>query len=49
MAAKITRLWCLLDVAEDARRAFLRSQSMLRAAVIESYAKDIEHFVGLRA
>jgi hypothetical protein len=45
----IARLWCLLDIGEDARRVFLRAHSMLSAAVIESCAKEIEYFVGLRA
>jgi hypothetical protein len=39
----------MLDVGEDARRAFLRAHSMLSAAVIESCVKAIEHFVDLRA
>jgi hypothetical protein len=49
MASEITRIWCLLDVGEDARQEFLRAHSTLSAAVIEPWAKEIEHLVGLRA
>jgi hypothetical protein len=49
MATEITRLWCLLDVGEDARQNFLQAHSTLSAAVIESCAKEIESLVGLRA
>jgi hypothetical protein len=49
MAMEITRLWCLLDVGEDARQEFLRAHSTPSAAVIESRAKEIEHLVSLRA
>jgi hypothetical protein len=48
MATEITRFWCLLDVGEDARRAFMRAHLMLSAPMIQSCAKEIEHFVGLR-
>jgi hypothetical protein len=31
MATRITCLWCLLDVGEDARQEFLRAHSTLRS------------------
>jgi hypothetical protein len=49
MATEITRLWCLLDVGEDAREQFLRAHSTLSAAVIESWAKEIKRLMFLRA
>jgi hypothetical protein len=49
MTTEIARLWCLLDVGEDAWQEFLRAHSTLSVGVIESCAKEIEHLVGLRA
>jgi hypothetical protein len=49
MATEITRLWCLLDVDEDARQEFLQVHSTLSATVIESCEKEIEQLVMLRA
>jgi hypothetical protein len=48
VATKTTRLWCLLEVSEDARQEFMRAHSMLSAAVTESCARGIKHLVGLR-
>jgi hypothetical protein len=49
MATEITRLWCLLDVGEDAWQEFLRAHLRLSTAAIESCAKEIGHLVGLCA